>query len=215
MEDIIGFLIFIVIVAVSIIGKIKQDRKSAEEDADRPVRPMSMEELPEATRRMLFGDRDGDIIIARPKHAEPAKDEWVPVTQIENPPPGRQVAYERPVTAPPPPAPQRPQPVRPVPTQTVQRQYPQPQKPPHPAPRQSQARPPQRPAPRQPVPQQRRQAPPQTTRTVKPPAAQEITLQPSRNASAKNVLTLMKSRQGLSQGILLREVLGPPRAFDL
>ncbi len=74
-ENIIGFVIFLVIAGSSILSKMREQRKAEVEREQRPrKRP---EDLPEATRRMLYGEtgvppKQGqspgyDIPTARPK----------------------------------------------------------------------------------------------------------------------------------------------------
>jgi len=55
MDEVISFLVFIVIVGFSILGKIKSERKAAQEREQEPVEPGGVETIPEPLRRMLFG----------------------------------------------------------------------------------------------------------------------------------------------------------------
>lgn len=70
MEDIIGFLIFLIIVAISIISKTISQKKEISQENDLPVPPTILEDLPESTRRILFGDRETDIKVAKPKQPD-------------------------------------------------------------------------------------------------------------------------------------------------
>lgn len=77
-ENIIGFVIFLVIAGSSILSKMREQRKAEIEREQRQQRPRKRpEDLPEATRRMLYGEtgvppKQGqapgyDIPTARPK----------------------------------------------------------------------------------------------------------------------------------------------------
>ena len=62
MENIFGVVVFIIFVIVSLVAKINEGRKKTEEG--RTFRKPSEEELPEAVRRMLYGNKE--IPTARP-----------------------------------------------------------------------------------------------------------------------------------------------------
>ena len=67
MDELGSVLVIIIVVVASLIGKIQEQRKASERKRSRkPVRP---EELPEATRRMLYGDPDRPAVDARHKPA--------------------------------------------------------------------------------------------------------------------------------------------------
>ena len=207
MEDLIGFLIFIAIVAASIIGKIKTERKAATEREQRPSKPVSLDELPEATRRMLFGDGEGEIIVAKPKQggpaAAPAPGEWRRVEETPpRPVPARRVAYEQPrPAAPQPQQPPRQQPVMQAPVQQRQQARQAPQRAAQPAQRRAQEH--ARPQPRQ------AQQPVRPVQASAPAPARQ-----ARRTSGRGLMSVLQSRNGLAQGILLHEILGPPKAFD-
>ncbi len=98
MENLLGLIIFLVIAGISVVGKMRESRKAEEERREREGMPPV--ELPEVTRRMLYGD-SGDIPTARPRQtgeappprpvvvARPAPSAPVPQQQPrrqENPP---------------------------------------------------------------------------------------------------------------------------------
>lgn len=204
MDDIIGFLIFVGIVAVSIIGKIKSERKAAEERKQQPSPPLTLDELPETTRRMLYGE--GDIIVATPRQTAPRPEPSVPRPAAPPPPvPARQIVVERPrpVMAPQPPR------VPPVRTATPPRQQLQ-------RPQQQRRFPVQAPpAPARPHPQ------PSRAPGREQPVAARSEVHPAKSARSsrapgrEKLIQALHCRSGLTQAVLLREILGPPRAFDL
>lgn len=227
MDDIIGFLVFVFIMAVSIIGKIRSGRNPEEEQEDKADRPLTLDRLPESTRRMLFGD--GEIIVAKPKQPLPQTNAPRPPAEVASAPvPGRQVILERsnPMEVPQPFREQRGRPAAPLERQAqAEPHVPRPQAQPR-APRmQPQAQAPrmqpQAQAPRtqphhapqgagrQPVQQQPRpQA--QPARTARPPESPERALARQR----QRVLNSMSTKQGLANAVLLREILGPPRSLE-
>lgn len=96
MEDVIGFVIFILIAVVSVIHKAYQQRQEKQQSQLPKVRP---EDLPESTRRTLYGTPEGpeqgprtaiprqarpvrsefELPTAKPRHAEartPAQPAW-------------------------------------------------------------------------------------------------------------------------------------------
>lgn len=82
-EDLIGALLVILFVAGGLVKKLLEDRK-AKEPPQRRVRP---EDLPEETRRMLYGSpttaqprrpTDLGIPTAQPRQAAPTESEWQP-----------------------------------------------------------------------------------------------------------------------------------------
>lgn len=210
MDDIIGFLIFVGIVAVSIIGKIKSERKAAEERKQQPSPPLTLDELPETTRRMLYGE--GDIIVATPRQTAPRPEPSVPRPAAPPPVPARQIVVERPrpVMAPQPPrvppartaAPPRQQPAasqQQLQRPQQQRRYPA-QSPPAPArPQPQHSRAPGR---EQPVAARSEVHPAKSARSPRTPGQEKL-------------IQALRCRSGLTQAVLLREILGPPRAFDL
>jgi hypothetical protein len=212
MEDLFSFVVFVIIVVASIIGKLISKPKAEEEGSSQPVRPLTLDELPEATRRMLFGDGFGEVIVAKPKHTpvehEDIFGENLPSKEnLPDPVPARQVVWEtpRPVVAPFQSHQQTPRPVAVSPLQ----------------------QPLQRPVPQMPRRQPQVQNRPQPQARMCPqPAAPAVSAQ-ARTAKqaaiaskqraicpSKNIIALIGSRDGLRNCILAREILGPPRAFD-
>jgi len=216
MENLLGFIIFLVIVIVSIINKIRTEANENQEPLDRPI---SRNDIPEATRRMLYGD-GSDIMVAKPRTAA-SEHRYTPAQP--HPVAARQVDMERegpmPRSVPPvPPVLPRPQPrpipvrqtpvvvqARPVP-QPVRREMPQSQ----PYPRsQSHLQTARRPViigekegpvkPVAPTPQRKPQARPATVQA---------------RSGGTSLAAMLACKEGLSRGILLREILGPPRALE-
>lgn len=203
MEDLIGFLIFVGIVAISVLGKLKTNRKVSEEREQRSPSPLTLDDLPETTRRMLYGE--GDIIVATPKHT-PRQELFVPPQAPPPPPtPARQIVVERPrpVMAPQPPR------IQPVSQGATGR--------PHVAPAQPQRQrfQQQRRRPAQPVPASATPSQPLPARkpdAVPRPAGSACS---PRTRGQEVFAHELQCRSGLARAILLREILGPPRAFDI
>ncbi len=114
MDGLIGFLIFVGIVIVSVVSRVNEMRKAEEERQRDKMPPLSPSDMPESTRRMIFGDGT-DIPTARPRQAPPpvvvARPRTIVVEEHEGPahrpapPPGPVPARKIPV----------PQAARPVP----------------------------------------------------------------------------------------------------
>jgi hypothetical protein len=231
MDDIIGFLIFLIIVAVSIIGRISSERKAAQNRDKKPERPLTLDELPEATRRMFFGDGEGEIIVAKPKKPPVIfEDLEGPKKAIPVPVPARQVVLEpsRPFEPPPVRRPQafesvegpvtpRVRPSRPVVQPVRPQQRIQPQRPRQPVPGRQQ----------QPAQFRQQQQPcPQVVPQGRPAADSPAPVQkaapgpaPAGRGSARlkrhELMAMLRTKNGLKQGILLREILGPPKSFEM
>lgn len=99
MEELLGFLIFAAIALVSLVGKLREQRKPSQEtESEGPIaRP---EDLPEATRRMLFGDSMEPPLAVPRGESPPEPPVAVPRREPpprQTPPPRRAVAPERPV----------------------------------------------------------------------------------------------------------------------
>ena len=209
MDELIGFLLFIALMGFSILNKRKADRKAAQDRETEPRKPGTVEELPEPLRRMLFGDTEGEIIVAKPKEPPQVRrvfEESVP--PAPSPVPARQVAFERP--------PMVAQPAHAHPQKTFV------SAPPGPGPRQ-QARPASQQRPRQaqqvrkqPHTQQPQPTTPATALAkVRAHAQQEAVTLKRHSASKQGAPAFLRSRSGLAQAIVLHEILGRPRAFDL
>ncbi len=226
MENLLGFIIFLIIIVVSIVNKIRTENAGGEDDAEVEPRETGRKasggplDLPEATRRMLYGDGNDDIVVAKPRRpssersarpAQPAaKPHPVSARRVEidrTPQPQRRVET-------PPFVQKRPEPIR---TQAGQTRQPmregmraQPQQPTR--------KPVQQPRPqRQPAPQSGRAA----TRTSKKPplrAVRQTRPKPARatadGSAGIGLGTLMASKSELARGIMLREILGPPKALE-
>ena len=221
MENFIGFIIFLVIIGVSIVNKIRTETKENQEGPEPRGRPLSLDEIPEATRRMLYGDGDGGVQVAKAKTAAPAQHQS-PVQA--HPVAARRVEVEQQRSQRSVPAPVRQQ-SRPVPssrqvpaavrtkptmqmfrTETSQtRQQPRPRSRPASiirpvrAAHKTAAKPPK-------VHSSRRK----TLR--QPPKAQPV---PAAAPSAEvSLVAMLSSKNDLARGILLREILGPPKALE-
>lgn len=220
MDDLIGFLVFLIVMGISIASKFRSDRKGAGTDDQDPDRPLTLDELPESTRRMLYGE--GEIIVAKPRQPVPDWETPRPVKEaMPAPVPARQIVLEqssRDTTRPLSEQPARP-PVtlerRPLTQAPLPRTQQQPQAP--------------RMQPRNPQQSQQVRPPRQKQRQQERPHPQQPAMQPARPASIsvpaefmelrrcrkrQRVMNSMKSRQGLANAVLLREILGPPRALE-
>ncbi len=211
MDEILGFLFFIIIMAVSIISKARKERKAAENRTEELGEPISPKDLPEVARRMLFGDGEGDIIVAKPKQsAQPVMEPGrTPRETAQAPVPARQVIIERPDRGGGPRIPGKEYPVKPALPSTVQ-QRPKPQV----------TRPQQRPRILEDRSVGARQQPRQVQGNAPPPVAAAVAGRPApaKGSSPARIdgrlNALLRSRTGLAQGILLREILGPPRSLE-
>ncbi len=208
MDEVISFLVFIVIVGFSILGKIKSERKAAQEREQEPVEPGGVETIPEPLRRMLFGDGEGDVIVAEPKEPQQSGKTFPDFGKsTPSPVPARQVVFERTVTVSQPPrvSPQKPV-ILPEPEpkmrQQKQQTVPQHRRPPQSVRKQTHVQPKQ---PTAPVPQAEIQA----TRSPKPVVLKQHL------KSKSGLPAMLRSHSGLVQGILLHEILSRPRAFDI
>lgn len=117
-EEFIGLIIFGIIAAVSGLAKLQEQRKEEQARKERGNRK-GVDELPEATRRMLYGD--GGPPVARRRSEGPPPPVALPQAEAPRPAPQRRPVPQRQQTAPagppwqqPPqqPAPQRPAPQR-------------------------------------------------------------------------------------------------------
>lgn len=241
MENLLAFVVFIVIAAVSMAQKAREARKKAEEESrhleelsrrpelpeatrrvlygeggepPRPTAPPPHTDLPEATRRILYGDRT-EIPMARPRGdtAAPAR----PVV----------VARPAPPSAPPDRVPRSPgRPDGPTVRQPQARPQPRPapQRPPSPAAPVRPAVPPRRTPPIPTAPVQRRQAAVeqdesawvQTRREEREQrqahARREVQARATRAANRRDA-RLFAGGRALGRAMVLREVLGPPLAL--
>ena len=209
MDEIIGFLLFIAVMGFSILSKRRADRKAAQDRETEPQKPATVEELPEPLRRMLFGDTEGEIIVAKPKEPPQMRRAYEEsVTPAPSPVPARQVAFERPPTA--------AQPAR-VPAQKTfvnTAPWPGSRQQTRPAvqqrPRQAQQ------VRKQPHAKQPQPTTPATAQAKVQTQAQFEAVTLARHSTYKQgVPALLRSRSGLAQAIVLHEILGRPRAFDL
>lgn len=233
MEDLLGFLIFVIIAVISLINRLMKDSKAGA-DSDETFQKVSPpEDMPEATRRMLFGDDSWDIPVAKPKVSgrtiTVSKDEWQPVPpeQPQWTPAGRTVPHQPqqrvPATGRPTPASrpeQRPvvvreatrasrpaaQTQRPA-ASTASRQRTAPAG--SPAPRERKPAAARQRASAQARPQQHAQTQPRHAQRRRPPVpvVQETAL-------AHDLHGALRSRDEIVRALVLREILGPPRALD-
>lgn len=223
MDDILGFVIFLVIIAISIISKIRKEAKESQERPVRRERHISKEDIPEATRRMLYGD-GGGIQVAKPRTA--ASEHRPHTSKPAHPVAARQLEMGPEHRVAPPKPPRPPQPVRQMGPQSsvrdIKREIPTMvhRQPPTPQPMARQYNPPKRYQPRphpQPVRRrvvQREQEAPRRQYTPKKrmPKKQPVVMHTP--ASGMGLAGLLASKNEIARGILLREILGPPKAFE-
>lgn len=193
--NIIGFLIFAAIAVMSIVGKIREQRKTGEqehEQAPEEEEP-SLDELPELVRRMIRGSVEPE-----PEHRETER----PKTVVEPSPIPKQTVRpvveevrrdwsvdKTPVTPPP------------VPPERWEGPY----EPPVQPPRQSKR-----------IRRQQQEAakviktPPPAP---KPPLTPKKPLQPRRSTGSMRLAKLFSDKNRVRNGILYQEILGPPKAL--
>ena len=239
-EDIGSIIALVVFALIALFRKFSEQKEIEQEQKNQ--RKQAPQPLPDATRRMLYGD---DAPVARPR-AEPRAGEQGPV--VAKPKGTLNVPTAQPRRVVPPP--EAPKQVQPRPAQPVP--YPAQRPVPSPRPQEVQTGTPLRPAQeqrrvapepqrhvaseeqRRPAPEQRRPAPPpvvhgrpqQRRKTPPPilteeregpaPARQPIqqgpAMQPKRRSSQKR--RMFADTRELQRAIILREVLGPPKAFE-
>ncbi|HNZ48344.1 MAG TPA: hypothetical protein PLZ53_03765 [Candidatus Hydrogenedentes bacterium] len=240
MEDLLGFLIFIVIAVISVISRLAKEKTTTPDIEETLPRPFPVDELPEATRRMIYGDESWDIPVATPKGggrtfvppAEPRRpaeehrrmpaDEPRTVLPSETRPPvfsePRQVLAGDPQTArrslAPQEAPFRPAAGRPSPQPVTLQEVLRPAASPLPA--RKHQEPPRR-APRPAAAKSKPKAAPAVV-TAAAPKRQE-TMRPAAAPRAvsflsEEVLRTFSSQEEIRRALVLREILGPPRAFE-
>ena len=231
-DNIFGFIIFAVIAGVTILGKIKESR--GEQDRDKGRKILRREDLPEATRRMLYGDVE-DIRTAKPRQARPSathtpRVQPIPTAQPRQAPPQRrqappqrQAATPAPRQAPPRRAPQ-------VTTRQARQQLhrtlrevarPSRKADPSWTPQQHRHTQPQKTrAQRQPdpawTPEQHQHVQRQKTRTQRQAAQRAVAPPEERRPSSRrpSMSTWLRHPDTMRKGIILREILGPPKGFD-
>ncbi|HOD49682.1 MAG TPA: hypothetical protein PLJ71_02440 [Candidatus Hydrogenedentes bacterium] len=213
MNELGSLIVIVIVIVASVIGKIQEQRKAQERKKSRtPVRP---EDLPEATRRLLYGTPDKpaadarrespQVRTAQPRTAPPVQRQQ-PVTVRRPVQPPVQRPVQQTATPPPPPPPSR------------RRVEPQPRVEPAPTPLSLQARHEQLMAQRlkqleeartqraamiQRAQQLRRQAP--------GAAAQEPR---SRKRTTHPAMELFSNLDDVRRGIVMAQVLGSPKAFE-
>ncbi len=213
MENILGFLVFVVIVVVSILNKIATERKAAREQLEEQDRPKTLDELPEATRRMILGD--GEIIVARPRGGQYESEAPRARPAVERQPvPARRVTMETAPAAPQSvPARRVPVEMRPALEQTRRQQAPTVAR--SPLQQQDRPRPPRPQASGQQATRAARQRPePQRARA--PIARKPVAVKKAAPARPRKqgVAGLLHSKNELARAMLLREILGPPKALE-
>lgn len=228
MDDILGFIVFLLIAGISGAAKYMESRKAERERAERPtVRP---EDLPEATRRALYGEsgvppragqRPGhDIPMARRKGAPPP---MPPRRQPAEGPVMRQGNYEvrgEETTSPAYSEEQRVEELRRKLQQKLQQQWVEEQRKRNAAEQRKREVEKQRQAHRpvkaqqrqQPVPRPAPSAPTEGPRPVPPvPKRAEAAEPPQRRTPATaTAARILHNPRSLRQAIILREVLSPP-----
>ncbi len=209
MEELLGFLVFAVIALVSFVGKLREQRKQSQEaESERPkVRPM---DLPEATRRMLYGDSMEPPVAVPRGESSPEPPVAVPRREpppLHTPPPRRTAAPERPVPpvrtpAAPPRRIEAPPVLRPTAAdiqhelrRAIQRAFQQ-----TPV-RQAVRRPP-------PVSEEERERPP-----VKAPKPAQPPKRRRAEERAAPLRRLLGDLNDVRRGIILQEILGPPKSL--
>ncbi|MCC6144379.1 MAG: hypothetical protein IT368_11290 [Candidatus Hydrogenedentes bacterium] len=234
MENLIGFIIFLIIAVISMIGKMQEARKEREE-AQQNARRVRPEDLPEKTRRMLYGD-DVEIPQAQPRQGVPPP---VPTQAPVRPQPVRDVMSEpweapRPVqdqrdVSPaqqpyipretPPPVPQRPvqMPRQTDPAEQARRMM-------EDMWRQAQRQFQQQMETQQPRPQQQPQATRQVRRKRRPEAQPQEGPAPAPQprprpapvapAPSRQHAFLFGDLKDVRRGILMAEILGPPKGLQ-
>lgn len=101
-DDIIGLFILILVGLAGIIGKIRQDREEKRKGELKPEGERRASELPESTRRQIYGP--GEVRKARPLVVQPSLEDdedekgWTPVSSM--PPPIRPEGRPRPMINP-------------------------------------------------------------------------------------------------------------------
>lgn len=205
MESLIGGIVFLIILAVSVLQKIKEFREDQEYKRNSSSRP-SIEDLPEETRRMLYGEPT----VRRAESAEEVIP--IPVARPQQRPQQRpQPVQPRPVQRQAPPPKPRPQPVQqprravppPPPPPTLRtREEPQP---PRPAPQQIEKR------------QQRRTGVKRRTPKHRRPVGSSAKRRPRpgrKDTSSRGLaLRLVRHPTGIRAAIIANEILGQPKAM--
>lgn len=220
MEELLGLIIFGVIAAISGLAKLIEKRKEEEQRSQRGPRK-SVDELPEATRRMLYGDGAPPVARKRgegpssapPRQATPAAP--APQRRPVPTPTQRQSTPDRPATPPrrqaptPPPVPQR----RPVPAQPLQQRQ------------STRPRPvaqPRRSAPQRPAHQTLRENWQQAQRPSEPHRTADTTPQQDTRDSSRrrtrqrrrsSIKALLHHPKTLKTSIILQEVLSAPKSL--
>ena len=222
MENLLGPLIFIAIIVISLLGKLK--KKADEESPLPPGETPDLNDLPEMLRRMFTGD----TTVRKARPAAPKEDEdtgWQPVQPVTIPrPQQRDMPYRPPVArpaapresaAPAPPRQQRPIVVEPPVARPAARPVAAPAAQEEEGPR----RRPALAAPRQSTPPRTRSAAFAVSlplRTLRQPAAQmpaepaKKTGQPVPSKRPSPAHALLRDIDDVRRGIILREILGPP-----
>ncbi len=209
MDEIGSLVIVVIIVVASLIGKIQEQRKARERKLSRkPVRP---EDLPEATRRMLFGSPEKPAAEARREEAPVRTAQPRVAPQVERPRPQpvrRPLGPQAPrqaretVTPPPPPVRRRPAPQPAVQPETVSMQARHEQMM---AQRMKQLR----------DAQAQHSAMIQRAQQIRQRGAAAVAPQPrARRKAAPSGAGLFSNLDDVRRGIVMMEVLGPPKAFE-
>jgi hypothetical protein len=218
MENLIGFLIFI---TIAIVSSVMQNAKQKREDAERKAKQELKKQqrgtapnMPEATRRMLYGDGDREIPTAQPRQTP--RPTAVPRPAIPVAPRAQDLAPRAPERM----SPQTEHTQRPA----VPRPPAAPQRVPQPQPQQRTARPRALVQPQE-VRRQSRQTMQQTTRQPQggyqegpaqaQPAPRRQAPVPAHHAvsAAERIQALLRQPASLRDAVILSELLGPPIAL--
>lgn len=228
MESFLPFIIIVVITGLSLLNKLQERKRVEAERQEAEENRSDYEDLPEATRRMVYGD--GGPPEARPQPAPPGVRTARPAQPAQRPVPSEldqmPEAFRRIVEA------LQPELARQAPPKPVQPAPAAPQRPPSPPLRparqearrafpslEAQSRRPVQPIPPQRVQREQVQRPrPQATRPAKPrpqrrrpvPRPAPVAARGRRRPPPPRGLRLFDDLQDVRRGIVLSEILGPP-----
>lgn len=223
-EQVIGLIVFAVIAAVSGLAKLQEHRKEEEARKQRSANRPSVEDLPEATRRMLYGDSTPPVARRRGE-GMPTPPVAIPRAEVPRPAPQRRPVPQRqqeipvapPRQAPPQQRPYAPSAPRPIAQPLPQRQdwrgtpaQPAPQRP-MPDPRQTTVSASERELERQRAIAEaaRQDAVYRSTNAEKGPVAK----QPARMSQAQLFRSLARNKNALRASMITMEVMGTPKGL--
>ncbi len=231
MEEFIGLIIFGIIAAVSGLAKLQEQRKEEEARKQRANRK-GVDELPEATRRMLYGD-GGPPVARRRGEGPPPPPLAVPRAEAPRPAPQRRPVPPRQQSAPAGPPwqqpPQQPPPQRPAPQRQFAPEAPRPIAQPLPQRRDWRETPQMPPAQQQPDyressvvasehAQERARSAEEVIRQEEryrstDAPKQAAPKQPARMSQAQLFRSLARNKNALRASMITMEVMGPPKGL--